>query len=101
MYCPRCATPHIDGAKSCRSCGTELESVALVLSGKSLPPTDAGENKGEPQTAQDWLKKRIESVRNITIGAILLSVSLLIGVALAIFVSGHVPWIVLWMLFFG
>ena len=101
MYCPRCATPHTDGAKFCRSCGAELESVALVLSGKSVQLTDNSKNKRELQTTQDWLEKRIESTKNITTGAILLSVSLLIGVALALFVPSGVPWIVFWMVFFG
>ena len=103
MYCPKCATPHTDGAKFCRSCGIELEAVALVLSGKSAQPAKASKKKLEPQTTQDWLEKHVEAVRNITEGAILLAVSLLIGVALALFVPGSfdAPWILIWMVFFG
>ena len=102
MYCPRCATPHTDGAKFCRSCGAELESVALLLRGKSVQPSEDSKNKpGLQTTTQNWLEKRIESIKNITTGAILLSVSLLIGVALALFVPSGVPWILFWMVFFG
>ena len=103
MYCPQCATPNADEVKFCRSCGTELEAVALALSGKSVPPIKAGTNKSDAKTAQDWLEKRIEGVSGITRGAILLAVSLLIGVAMALFMpsSFNAPWIVLWMVFFG
>jgi hypothetical protein len=103
MYCPQCATPNAGDVKFCRSCGTELEAVALALSGKSLHPIEASTNESGPGTAQDWLEKRIEGVSGITRGSILLAVSLLIGVALALFLpsSFGVPWILIWMLFFG
>ena len=103
MYCPQCATPNTGDGKFCRSCGAELEAVALVLSGKSVQAVKAGANKSEPQTAQDWLEKRIEAAGGIARGGILLSVSLLIGVALALFIpsSFEAPWILLWMVFFG
>ena len=103
MYCPRCATPNADDVKFCRSCGAELEALALALSGKPVQPIKSGANKGEPETARDWLEKHIESVSGITRGAILLAVSLLLGVAMALFLPGsfEVPWILIWMVFFG
>lgn len=102
MYCPQCATPHAGEVKFCRSCGTELEAVALVLSGKSAQPTK-GKNKSEPKTAQDLLEQRIEGVSGITRGSILLAVSLLLGGIMALFMprSFEAPWILIWMVFFG
>ena len=99
MYCPQCATPNPDDVKFCRSCGRELEAVALVLSGKSTKV----ETKNEPKTAQDWIEKRIEGVSGITRGSILLTVSLLIGLAMALFLprTFEAPWIMLWIVFFG
>jgi hypothetical protein len=99
MFCPQCATQNADGAKFCRSCGIELEAVALALSGKSKKP--AKKNKSEPKTAEDWIEKRIDGVKNITFGTMLMGVSLLLGVALGLFVPAHVPWILIWIVFFG
>ena len=103
MYCPQCATPQADDVKFCRSCGTELEVVALALSGKPMQPIKADTDRGEPKIAQDWLEKRIEGVSGITRGTILLAVSLLIGAAMALFIpsSFGAPWILIWMVFFG
>lgn len=103
MYCPQCATPNADDVKFCRSCGRELETVALILSGKTAQPVQASAARTEPKTAEDWLEKRIEGVKGITGGAILLTISFLIGAALALFLPGtfDVPWILLWVVFFG
>jgi len=103
MYCPQCATPNADDVKFCRSCGTGLQAVALALSGKHVETAEASANKNEAKTAQDWLEKRIEGAIGITRGSILLTVSLLIGAAMALFlpVSFGVPWILIWIVFFG
>ena len=101
MYCPQCATPHAEGAKFCRSCGTEMEAVALALSGKSVPPAEGGAKAVEAMTPQDCMEKRIEGYKGVASGLILMVVSLLIGLAMALFVPGDVPWILIWMVFFG
>ena len=103
MYCPQCATPNVDDVKFCRSCGTALESVALILSGKSPKPSKPDKNKAEAKTAQDWLEKRIEGVSGITRGTILVFVSALIGLAMGLFMPPNfdAPWIVVWSVFFG
>lgn len=100
MYCPQCATPNADDVKFCRSCGRELEAVALVLSGKSAKVL---KGKDEAKSAQDWIEKRIEGISGVTRGSILLTVSLLIGVAMAVFLprTFDAPWILIWMVFFG
>ena len=100
MYCPQCATQNPDDVKFCRSCGRELEAVALALSGK---PAKVKKVKNEAKTEQDWIEKRIEGVSGITRGSILLTVSLLIGIAIGLFIprTFDAPWIVIWMVFFG
>lgn len=35
MFCPKCGTQNPDNGKFCRSCGTDLQPVSNVLSGKS------------------------------------------------------------------
>lgn len=94
MYCPRCSTSNPDQAKYCRSCRTDLESVALVLSDQSNP-TSSLENP-----SKDWIKKRSKGARNSVQGAILLGVSLMIAVALGLF-SGINDWMVIWTIFFS
>lgn len=100
MYCPRCGTQNTDGAKFCRSCGTELEALALVLSGRPAPPAEAGR---EQKTADDWLELRGAGVRGISTGVSLLAVSVLIGVAIALFLPRDfdAPWILVWVVLVG
>ena len=100
MYCPRCGTQNTDGVKFCRSCGTELEAVALVLSGRAAPPAEADD---APETVDDWLELRSDGVRNIATGVSLLVVSVLIGVALALFLPStfDAPWILVWLVLVG
>ncbi|MDQ3686478.1 MAG: hypothetical protein M3430_12890 [Acidobacteriota bacterium] len=74
--------------------------MALVLNGGSAQSTEVS-SKSESQTAQGLLEKHIKGVRSIIEGAILLAVSLLIGVALALFVPSNAPWIFVWIVFFG
>jgi hypothetical protein len=103
MYCPKCATQNNTDVKFCRSCGTEIEAVALALSGKSLKADKAGKDKIELKTTEDWLEKHAEGVSGMTRGIILMIVSLLIGFALAEFLPAtfEAPWILIWTVFFG
>ena len=81
MYCPQCATVNNGDVKFCRSCGMQLESVALALSGKAPKKKDL--KKSEPKTAQDWVEKRIVGVSELTRGSILMAVSLLLSAPMA------------------
>jgi len=101
MYCPQCATPNTDGVRFCRSCGMELEGVALVLSSRSAQPDEVGRARSESKTAEEWLDKRSAAVKSISTGVSLLVVSVLIGVAMAVFVPANIPWMLAWVVFVG
>ena len=101
MYCPQCATPNTDGARFCRSCGMELEAVALVLSGRSAQSSQVSGKKSGSKTPEEWLDKRSAALKNISTGVSLLVVSVLIGVAMAFFVPPNVPWILAWAVLVG
>jgi hypothetical protein len=99
MYCPRCATQNLEGVKFCRSCGTNIEAVALALAGR---PDAAAVSRGDAKnsTARTGLEKRSEGLKKIVRATGLLGSSALVGAALALF--SHEPdWIVLWVVFAG
>ena len=97
MYCPRCAVENVDTVHFCRACGTDLRPVALALSGA---PGAAPARKGKGKKTKSAVEKRIEGVRNVTTGSMLFLVSVLIGVALAMFVPGN-AWMLIWLVFVG
>ncbi len=101
MYCPQCATANSADVKFCRSCGTQLEAVALVL--RTKPALEKATQKQDETTAQHWLERRIKGVSSLTRGSILLTVSLVLGVPFGLFVpsSFDAPWILIWAVFFG
>jgi hypothetical protein len=88
VYCPQCAAQNTDNAKFCRTCGTDLEAVALVLTNK-FPLPGA------------WLEKYGESKHKVIMGAILLGAALLIGVVPALFIEELFLWVILSTFFFG
>lgn len=90
MYCHQCAAQNAEGAKFCRGCGAALES-ALVRTGDDDPA----------EAARSWAAKYGEGVRNVSTGAMLMTVAALICVPLALFAPAEVPWVLVWMVFFG
>ena len=88
MYCPQIATQNTDNAKFCRTCGTDLEAVALVLTNK-FPLPGA------------WLEKYGESKHKVIMGAILLGAALLIAGVPALFIEELFLWVILSTFFFG
>lgn len=91
MYCPRCAVQNLDDAKFCRGCGTNVETVALALSGQLVHRDDH---------SKDWLSIRHEGVQKLIRAIGLLGASFLIGVALGLF-SDTNDWIIIWLVFVG
>ena len=103
MFCPQCATPNTEGSKFCRSCGTELEAVALALKGESAKPAKKSgkKKKDEPSTAEEWMVARGEYAGGVLRGIILMVVSALVALPLALFSPAEMPWVIIWMVFFG
>lgn len=116
MYCPRCAKQDVDAAKFCRNCGTDLETVALALDGKLVPPAPSCDdkslswdapNKGwedrynDPQSTEDWVRKQSAGVNFMVRGATLLGAVILAGmIILRLF--GVSPWpMIIWAGVFG
>ena len=101
MYCPQCATANGADVRFCRSCGAQLEAVALAISKPTKKKSDR--NTGEPTTAQDWLERRITGVSAILRGSILMTVSLLLTIPFQLFLppTFDAPWILIWVVFFG
>jgi len=100
MYCPRCATQNLDGAKFCRACGTNLETVALALA-QPLDLAQANKNAAkEPKASKNKLEKRSEGLTKIVRASGLIGASALVGAALALF-SNNPDWIIIWMIFAG
>jgi len=88
MYCPQCATQNTDNAKFCRTCGTDLEAVALLLTNKLPLPGSWFENYGE-------------SKHRVIKGAILLAAALLIAGVPSLFIEELFLWVMLWTVSFG
>jgi hypothetical protein len=100
MYCPRCATQNLEGAKFCRACGTNLETVALALAQPLDPALSDKDAATKPKAAKTKLEKRREGLTQIVRASGLIGASALIGAALALF-SGKPDWIIIWMIFAG
>ena len=100
MYCPRCATQNLDGAKFCRACGTNLETVALALA-QQLDPAQADKDAAKKTKAgKNKLEKRSEGLTKIVQASGLIGASAVVGTALALF-SNKPDWIIIWMIFAG
>jgi hypothetical protein len=119
MYCPRCAKQNVAGAKFCRDCGTDLETVALALDGKLVPlnqlspgsddksPVWDAPNKGwedkynNPQTTEDWLRKQGAGANFIARGATLLATTIIAGVVTLMLFGVSVVPLIIWASIFG
>src|SRR4029453_13944138 len=100
MYCPLCATRNLDGAKFCRACGTNLETVALALA-QQLDPAQSDKDAAKKLKARkNKLEKRREGLTKIVQASGLISASAFVGAALALF-SNKPDWIIIWMIFAG
>jgi hypothetical protein len=100
MYCPRCATQNLDGAKFCRACGSNLETVALALAQQLDPIHTDNDAATKPNAGENKLEKRRDGMAKIVLGLGLVSASALVGAALALF-SNKPDWIIIWMIFAG
>ncbi len=100
MYCPQCATQNLDGAKFCRVCGTNLETVALALAQQLDPSQSDIDAAKKPKASKNKLEKRSEGLAKIVRATGMVGASALVGAALALF-SNKPDWIIIWMIFAG
>src|SRR5262245_5356006 len=103
MYCPRCAAQAIDDAKFCRSCGANLEAVALALVDQQLSSKPGKKKSKEPRKEKTLMEKRSQGLRKVVEGTTMIGVSLLIGLGINL-LSIHTDRMVVmgfWVVFFG
>ncbi|HSE26437.1 MAG TPA: zinc ribbon domain-containing protein [Pyrinomonadaceae bacterium] len=100
MYCPRCATQNLDGAKFCRACGTNLETVAWALARQFESAELDQVISKKPKAGKNKLEKRREGLTQIVRASGLIGGSALVGAALAVF-SNKPDWVIIWMVFAG
>ena len=91
---------NLDGAKFCRACGTNLETVALALAQKLHPAHSDKQAAKNSQAGKNKLEKRSEGLTKIVRASGLIGASALIGAMLALF-SNQPDWILIWMIFAG
>jgi hypothetical protein len=92
MFCPKCATQNLDGAKFCRSCGANVSLVPQALSGQ-LPEATQDEDERHDRKRHGRREPSLDQVfKNAFMGIAFLLVSM----ALAFSRMGSGWWF--WML---
>jgi hypothetical protein len=100
MFCPGCATQNLEGAKFCRACGTNLETVALALAQQLTPDQLNKDVAKKAGASKNKLEMRREGLAKIVRSSGMIGASALVGAALALFSNQH-DWIIVWMIFAG
>ncbi len=97
MFCPKCGTKNPDSGKFCRSCGTDLETVSDVLTGK-LNSKSRAIGMIQPIKPIDLMNCKSKSVSwENALGKLFMGIAfLVISIALAFSAMGRGWWF--WML---
>jgi hypothetical protein len=102
MFCPNCAAENQQQTAYCRSCGTNLQVVAVALKEQETLPAAAG------QPAVDRTEQRVklqaDGVRNFFQGLLMFVGACLLGFPLYYFsfnADWHSNWILIWLIFCG
>lgn len=94
MFCPKCATPNLDGAKFCRSCGLNVSLVPQAVSGQlpQAPPAESDlDSCGTKKSGRRGLSLD-QAFKNVFMGVAFM----LVAIALAFSRMGRGWWF--WML---
>ena len=67
MYCPTCATQHVEGSSFCRTCGANLTLVSQAMSGQLMKP-EAEESCLPGRVRRRGKEPLTQSVTNIFMG---------------------------------
>jgi zinc-ribbon domain len=97
MFCPQCAAENQDHTKFCRNCGMDLRAVGLALNALLMPRPKGSDVEGKNSK---WLKRESDGIHSVVQGVLLSVMSVLLGVALALF-SNKPDWIIIWLIFCG
>ena len=99
MYCPKCGTNNLEGAKFCRACGSDISLVPQAMTGR-LPEYPPAEPDAEAETHGRHRRRRPrkeptieEGIKSVFIGIGFL----LVALSVALFApAGRLWWF--WML---
>lgn len=94
MFCPKCATQNLDGAKFCRSCGVNVSLVPQALSGQ-LPQAESDDIDLNSREGRRHGRRTLtldHAFKNVFMGVAFL----LVAIALAFSRMGYGWWF--WML---
>lgn len=95
MFCPKCATQNLEGAKFCRSCGTDISLVPQVLTGELATRLSAADDRSRRRAGRHEHRDvpTIErAVRHLFMGAAFVFIAFAIRTWMP---GGHVWWF--WM----
>lgn len=85
MFCPKCATQNIEGAKFCRTCGADISLVPQAMAGPPAANQPAGYNAdGQPYPAPGYLVHNArrsfdKGLKNVFVGLGFLIVSIVLA----------------------
>lgn len=98
MFCPKCAAENIEGARFCRSCGSDISLVPHALSG-NLPAAQGANQVDYPLSRRE--RRRLErppsadrAIKHIFTGLAFIAVSL----AILFFMPGGRIWWFWWLI---
>jgi hypothetical protein len=101
MFCPRCGAEGHDQTRYCRSCGADLEVVALALNAQPATTAEIGPNRENgSDLAERRVKLQIDGVQNLLRGVLVFATGILLGVAMALFgknTNWHDDWVLIWI----
>ena len=92
MFCPKCATPNLEGASFCRSCGTNISLIPSALSGNLPQPSDEQVEHGRRNRTHEKEPRLEHAFKNVFMGFAFL----IIAIALSFSRMGMAWWF--WLL---